>query len=145
MLHSFGGPDGATPNARLVQANDGLLYGTTGLGGAFGLGTVFRISPDETPLLPPISLSLTPLYVVGGSTATGTITLGWVAPPGGAVITLSDDSPLASVPRTVTVPENATSTSFTITIKKTNKTRYVYVTATYNGRQVTTWLVVAPA
>jgi uncharacterized repeat protein (TIGR03803 family) len=42
--------DGAVPQGALVQASDGNLYGTTGLGGAdngcsSGCGTVFEISP----------------------------------------------------------------------------------------------------
>jgi len=42
-LHSFAGSDGANPPARLVQASDGNLYGTTYVGGADGRGTVFRL------------------------------------------------------------------------------------------------------
>ena len=45
-LHSFaGGADGARPVGGLLLANDGNLYGTTALGGAFGKGTVFAMSP----------------------------------------------------------------------------------------------------
>ncbi|HTU43063.1 MAG TPA: choice-of-anchor tandem repeat GloVer-containing protein [Candidatus Aquilonibacter sp.] len=36
--------DGSSPAARLVQANDGNYYGTTAIGGANLLGTVFKIS-----------------------------------------------------------------------------------------------------
>ncbi|HZR21348.1 MAG TPA: choice-of-anchor tandem repeat GloVer-containing protein [Verrucomicrobiae bacterium] len=39
--------DGALPAAALVQALDGALYGTTTLGGTFGLGTVFKLNPDD--------------------------------------------------------------------------------------------------
>ncbi len=46
-LYSFtGGADGSYPDAGLLLASDGNLYGTTGSGGAFGNGTVFRISPS---------------------------------------------------------------------------------------------------
>lgn len=38
--------DGSTPRAKLVQAPDGSLYGTTVLGGAAAEGVVFRISPS---------------------------------------------------------------------------------------------------
>ena len=44
-LHTFRGPDGANPRVGLVQATDGNLYGTTGVGGINGHGTVFRITP----------------------------------------------------------------------------------------------------
>jgi uncharacterized repeat protein (TIGR03803 family) len=44
-LHSFDGTDGAVPLAGLVQATNGLLYGTTLVGGADNRGTVFVITP----------------------------------------------------------------------------------------------------
>src|SRR5690242_8059443 len=55
-LHSFDGADGVAPNAALVQAADGNLYGTTYLGGVNadvnicpqGCGTVFKITPSGT-------------------------------------------------------------------------------------------------
>lgn len=44
-IYSFTcGTDGGYPAAGLVEATDGALYGTTTLGGANGLGTVFRFS-----------------------------------------------------------------------------------------------------
>lgn len=46
-MHSFSGSsgEGASPLAGLVQASDGNFYGTTSLGGAHYLGTIFRINP----------------------------------------------------------------------------------------------------
>jgi uncharacterized repeat protein (TIGR03803 family) len=46
VLHSFTGQrrDGASPWARLVPDAAGNLYSTTGLGGAFDLGTVFKLA-----------------------------------------------------------------------------------------------------
>ena len=44
-LHSFDGTDGETPNAGLVQATNGNLYGTTRTGGTNTWGTVFEITP----------------------------------------------------------------------------------------------------
>jgi uncharacterized repeat protein (TIGR03803 family) len=41
-----GGNDGAYPQAALVQANDGFLYGTAYQGGTNGDGTVFQISTN---------------------------------------------------------------------------------------------------
>ena len=44
-VHTFVGPDGATPVAGLFQAGDGALYGTTTRGGPGKGGVVFRIVP----------------------------------------------------------------------------------------------------
>lgn len=46
VLHRFkGGNDGSKPLAVLLLDQSGNLYGTTSAGGAYGAGTVFRISP----------------------------------------------------------------------------------------------------
>jgi uncharacterized repeat protein (TIGR03803 family) len=44
-LYRFHGPDGQTPEARVVFGPDGALYGTTNAGGTEGQGVVFRLSP----------------------------------------------------------------------------------------------------
>lgn len=51
VIYAFGGGedgarpgDGASPSSRLIQAQDGYFYGTTFIGGANGLGTVYKIS-----------------------------------------------------------------------------------------------------
>jgi uncharacterized repeat protein (TIGR03803 family) len=46
VLWSFGGGnDGSTPYGSLIQASDGNFYGMTYLGGQYGCGTVFKITP----------------------------------------------------------------------------------------------------
>lgn len=40
--------DGTYPEARLLQASDGLLYGTTTQGGSQGFGVLFRINKNGT-------------------------------------------------------------------------------------------------
>ncbi len=45
-LRRFDKTDGAIPDAALVQATNGDLYGTTYGGGANGGGTVFKITPS---------------------------------------------------------------------------------------------------
>jgi uncharacterized repeat protein (TIGR03803 family) len=45
-LYSFDGTDGDEPNAGMVQAANGDLYGTTYAGGNGEKGTVFRITPN---------------------------------------------------------------------------------------------------
>jgi uncharacterized repeat protein (TIGR03803 family) len=49
VLHSFGSSsDGKDPVAGLVMDASGNLYGTTANGGAIGVGTVFKITPNGT-------------------------------------------------------------------------------------------------
>ena len=46
VLWSFGnGNDGSNPYGSLIQASDGNFYGMTNLGGLYGRGTVFKITP----------------------------------------------------------------------------------------------------
>jgi uncharacterized repeat protein (TIGR03803 family) len=49
VLYSFtGGTDGGRPYAGVVQDKLGNFYGTTLQGGAFGLGTVYKLTPSGT-------------------------------------------------------------------------------------------------
>jgi uncharacterized repeat protein (TIGR03803 family) len=46
-LHSFGGDDGATPDAELTPSGNGGFYGVTAAGGTNGgYGTIYRITTD---------------------------------------------------------------------------------------------------
>ena len=46
LLHSFGfAPDGNFPSGGLIRDAAGNLYGTTQMGGTFGYGTVFMLTP----------------------------------------------------------------------------------------------------
>jgi uncharacterized repeat protein (TIGR03803 family) len=40
--------DGSAPNQGVIQASDGNYYGTTTTGGAYGYGTIFRLTPSGT-------------------------------------------------------------------------------------------------
>ncbi len=44
VLHVFHNIDGYLPRSPLMQGTDGNLYGTTGAGGKFGQGTVFKLN-----------------------------------------------------------------------------------------------------
>jgi len=47
VLHTFGsGTDGSYPQAGLMEASNGALYGTTAGGGNNGVGTVYRLNVD---------------------------------------------------------------------------------------------------
>jgi uncharacterized repeat protein (TIGR03803 family) len=45
VIHRFKGPDGEQPTTGLIRDSSGNLYGTTVLGGANSVGTVFEVSP----------------------------------------------------------------------------------------------------
>ena len=143
VVHEFGGPDGIAPHASLTLASDGMLYGSAAVGGAYGLGTLFRLAPSQAALLPTL-LSLTPSQyaVVGGTTLSATVELSWAAPAGGAVVSLSSNSGLVSVPASVTVPAGATRATFPVTTGRTKRPRSATIAATYNGSRMTTTLTV---
>lgn len=46
ILYSFSGASGSSPDSNLIFDSAGNLYGTTNSGGAYGLGTVFELSPQ---------------------------------------------------------------------------------------------------
>ena len=49
VLYRFGtGTDGATPLSAVTMDAAGNLYGTTSMGGAYGYGTVFQLTPGTT-------------------------------------------------------------------------------------------------
>jgi uncharacterized repeat protein (TIGR03803 family) len=145
VMHTFTGQDGYTPWAALVRGADGGLYGSTVIGGALGLGVLFRIdtaAPVPAPLPTPKGIALAPFSLAGGQSSTGTVTLSGPAPSGGAVITLSSSSSVASVPATVAVPAVATSASFTVSTTRVKRTTAVKLTASYNGASVSAKLTV---
>jgi uncharacterized repeat protein (TIGR03803 family) len=145
-VHTFTGLDGSRPQAALVKAADGGLYGSTVVGGAFGLGALFRVEPvGSTPVpLPNLAqLAFSPSSVVGGRSSTGTIRLSGPAPSGGAVVTLSSGSPaVASVPAAVTVPAGASTASFSVATTRVRRTQTVTIAAGYRGGSISAKLTV---
>ena len=103
--------------------------------------TTFTVNPAASAAL--ATLSLNPTAVVGGTTATGTVSLTTPAPAGGAVVTLaSAKASLASVPASVTVAAGATSATFAITTAATRKNSAVTISASYAGVTKTATLTV---
>ncbi len=97
-LHAFSFDDGGDPDAPLLEADDGLLYGTTASGGANGLGTIFRVdamgegfetlhdfdgTDGETPVAPLIQADDGDFY---GTTA------GWASGTAGTVFRMDQDA-----------------------------------------------------
>ena len=62
----------------------------------------------------PDSVTVSPSRILAGVSVTGTITMNGVGPAGGTIVELSSDKPFATVPAAVTVPQGATSASFTV-------------------------------
>ena len=63
-------PDGAQPQSGLTDGGDGLLYGTTTVGGANGLGVLYSISPEGM-----IRTTLHDFATEGGSLPIGNLLL----------------------------------------------------------------------
>ena len=105
-LISFTGTSGPSPGANpqgaLVQGTDGNFYGTTSLGGANGLGTIFRLS---VPMPAVLAITLT----------NGAATLTWSAVAGQIYqLQYSDDLTRTSWPF-LTKPSVATNGVMTAT------------------------------
>ena len=51
VLHAFGSSTGASPQAALVQHTNGILYGSTAVGGSAGEGTFYSLDLKLTPVV----------------------------------------------------------------------------------------------
>lgn len=95
-----------TASTSAVTANlTAAISGTAG-------GITRSVSLVLLPLLKSVTTS--PTSVVGGKSATGTVTLNGPAPAGGQVVTLSTTNIAASIPGSVTVAAGATTATFTV-------------------------------
>ncbi|MFO1306139.1 MAG: hypothetical protein U1F54_20635 [Burkholderiales bacterium] len=87
-----------------------------------------QVNPAPYTLQAPV---ISPASVVGGGTATGTITIGAPAPAGGATVALRSGSTLAQVPAQVTISAGATSVQFPIPTRATRRDASVTLIATH--------------
>ena len=91
------------------------------------------------------AVTVSPTSVVGGASATGTVTVFDAAPPGGWVVNLaSSNTSAATVPATVTIPAGAKSATFKITTTTVATATSVTITASDALSKVTTALTVNP-
>jgi hypothetical protein len=79
------------------------------------------------------SVGVTPATVVGGQSATGTVTLSGGAPVGGAPVSLTSANPAATVPSSVTVPAGASAANFVVTTSPVGSATVGNITASYGG------------
>ena len=92
--------------------------------------TTLTVLPSPTPL----SVTLAPTSVVGGTSATATVLLSGPAPAGGAVVTLASSYvSVATVPATINISEGATSGTFTVTTLPQTYSTSTTISATYHG------------
>lgn len=69
-LHTFTGTaDGKFPFGALLQASDGTFWGTTSAGGAYGKGTIFRLSLPLHPVVQSLTATPTNVTVTWNSVA----------------------------------------------------------------------------
>jgi hypothetical protein len=104
-------------------------------------------SPPPPPPPPPApapalsTVAVNPTDVVGGTPATGTVTLTASAPAGGVQVALSSDNTVAAtVPASVTVPAGSTSASFPITTNTIGNPQSALIIGTAAG--VTTYGII---
>jgi hypothetical protein len=90
------------------------------------------------------SVTFNPLTVTGGNNSTGTVTLSGPAPPGGALVTLQDNSAVVGIPASVTVSAGQTSATFTATSTPVSAATVVSVTATYGSSSASGNVTVNP-
>ena len=115
--------------------------------------TITETAPNGThvygylPVLanPLSSVSITANPVSGGTSTTGTITLGDNAPTGGAVVNLSSsNTSAATVPAAVNVLAGNSSATFSVSTSSVTSNALSTITAAVGGSTVTTSLTVEP-
>ena len=94
---------------------------------------ILWVDPAGAGVTPLSAVSLSSTSVVGGNSSTGTVTLSAPAPPGGAVVSLSDNSSATTVPASVTVAAGATTATFTVTTSAVTISTSVAISAVYAG------------
>lgn len=99
----------------------------------------------QLPIYPAYLQSISNTFsLVGGTSGTITVTLGGVAPAGGATISLASYNSAASVPSSVTIAAGGRSASFTVTTIPVTTAQIAYITATYRSVVKTTTVTVTP-
>ena len=88
------------------------------------------------------SVGVNPSNITGGSPTTGGVLLWGNAPPGGATITLSDNSGSISTPAEVVVPAGAQSAAFSITTSQVGADHLRLVHGTLNGVTKSAYLTI---
>ncbi|MBW8906735.1 MAG: hypothetical protein JF611_13910 [Betaproteobacteria bacterium] len=135
-------PAGATSASFAIATNPTNYYLWVTISGTFDDLT----KSAQVIVVHPLLLSLNPNGLIGGKPATGSVTLGLAAPPGGAVVSLSSsNSAVASVPASVTVPAGAMTATFTVSTSAVSTNAMVSIGAAYDGASPYVYLQVVPS
>ena len=91
------------------------------------------------------NMSISPVVLTGGASASGSVALNVAAPPAGVVVALTSSDPSVSVPASVTVAGGSTvSPTFALTTSPVASATPVTVTAAYNGSSQAVGMTVNP-
>jgi len=108
-------------------------------------GNTEAVKTLSLPLGSLSTVSVNPVSVNGGTSATGTVTLGSPAPAGGVVVTLTSSSAAAVVPASVTVAAGARTATFAISTTSVVASTAAVITGSSLGVSKSTTLTVNPA
>jgi hypothetical protein len=123
----------STSTAAQIQADPGTNYSAT-------------LWVDPAPTAGPLSVTLDPTSVNGGTNSQGTVTLSSAAPAGGTVVNLSSsNTAVVTVPTSVTVPAGSTSATFTASTSNVSFQTLVSITASSGRATESATLKVNPA
>lgn len=137
------GVDDRVHSMAFAGTSDFWVAGLTGENFQYDYLTIKYTVPSSGPALS--ALTLAPATFPGGcKTSKGKVTLTGPAPAGGAVVSLANTNPAASMPASVTVPAGATTAKFTITGVTVTANQTGIVTATYGGASRSATLTVRP-
>jgi Bacterial Ig domain/Malectin domain len=104
------------------------------ISGTYPAGTTKTATLTVEPSPTPSSLTLKPSSVAGGQPSSATVMLTGPAPAGGETVTLSSSSTgVATVPASVTIPEAASSGTFTVTTLTQTGTVSATISASLHG------------
>ncbi len=122
-----------------TSTSSSVITASAGGVSATALFTVTSANPTLS------NLSISPLSVTGGSSATGTVTLTAPATGNGVPVSLSSESAIASVPPGVTVDPGASTAAFTITTSSVTTSQSTIIRATHGTASRAFTLSVTPA
>lgn len=130
----------ATFNIDTTGVNSQTSATITAKSGVWSVSATLTDNPADL-----ISLGVSPSVVVGGNTATGTVTLDGPAGPKGAIVALSSSATAASAPPTVTVASGQSTATFTVHTSGVGAPLNSIIAATLNGKSFTTAISINPA